>query len=72
MLAPLDKAKDYFDKKTEVLGGTRVFKGTRIPVDRIVFLVQEEKFLPEKLVEEFPKLSIEDIYYALWYVTKRK
>jgi uncharacterized protein (DUF433 family) len=67
---PKQEKKEVIDSKIDVLGGEEVFKGTRIPVLRVIHLVQSENKHPKEVqLEYFPELKIEDIYFALWYVT---
>ena len=66
MLSTKNRAKEYFEQKTNVVGGQRVFKGTRIPVERIIYLVDQENIHPKELIEDFPDITEEQIYFALW------
>lgn len=48
----------------EILGGKPVIKGTRVPVDLILELV-ELGYTPERIVEEYPHLSKDTITNVL-------
>jgi len=50
----------------KVLGGKPIFKGTRIPVYVILQMLRGEATF-EKIIEEYPRLSMEDIKAALDY-----
>lgn len=46
----------YIISHAEILGGKPVIKGTRIPVDQILFLLKEG-FTIEAINEEYPQLT---------------
>ena len=47
----------------EILSGTPVFAGTRIPLDQVIGLIR--KGTPDsELAEDFPSLNQEDLDYA--------
>ena len=50
----------------EILGGTPVFRGTRIPLDHIAGLVRKGVPLGE-ITEDYPSLSEQDIAFARVY-----
>lgn len=54
----------YIARSKEVLGGAPVIKGTRIPIERLVWLYQQG-YSEQNLHEEFPHISIEKIRGAL-------
>jgi uncharacterized protein (DUF433 family) len=47
-------------KSPDVLGGTPVFRGTRVPV-RTLFEYLEDNFSIEEFVELFPAVSIDHV-----------
>lgn len=48
--------KSYIVSDSEILGGTPVIKGTRIPVSRIIFLLKEG-YTIEAIHEDYPHVS---------------
>jgi uncharacterized protein (DUF433 family) len=50
----------------EILGGTPVFRGTRIPLEHIVGLIRKAVSMTE-ITEDYPSLSEKDIEYARVY-----
>lgn len=50
----------------EVLSGTPVFRGTRIPLDHIAGLMRKAVPMSE-ITEDYPSLSRQDIAYARVY-----
>jgi uncharacterized protein (DUF433 family) len=53
----------------EILSGTPVFHGTRIPLDHVAGLIQ--KGVPDsELAEDFPALNQEDFDYARAHATQ--
>lgn len=56
----------YITRKEGVQGGEPVITGTRTPVRSIVFYHKLGE-APEEIAEEFPHLSLAQIYAALSY-----
>ena len=55
----------------EILSGTPVFRGTRIPLEHVAGLIR--KGVPEaELKEDFPALSKADLTYARSHARARK
>ncbi len=50
------KIKDYINIDSEILGGTPVFKGTRVPVESL-FLHFEKGIPLDEFLEDFPSVS---------------
>ncbi len=48
----------------KILGGNPVFKNTRIPVSIIIQMIRDGASF-DKIIQEYPRLSIEDIKSAL-------
>lgn len=48
-------------------GGRPVIRGTRFPVSSVVSYVLRQGTTPEELVEEFPHLTLAQVYDALSY-----
>ena len=60
---------EYFGRievNPKILGGKPVFKGTRIPVYIILQMLRGGATF-EKIIEEYPRLSVDDIKAALDY-----
>lgn len=60
----------YIEEKEDILGGTPVFKGTRIPLERVYYLATEQNYSLGDIKEDFPALKEEAIAFALWYSKK--
>jgi|HubBroStandDraft_5_1064220.scaffolds.fasta_scaffold56449_3 uncharacterized protein (DUF433 family) len=54
-----------------ILGGTPVFRGTRVPLEHIAGLIRNGVPSAE-IAEDYPALSTQDIAYARAYVRKAK
>lgn len=50
----------------EIMGGKPVIKGTRIPLYIIIQMVRDGLSF-DKIIEEYPRLTVEDIQAALDY-----
>lgn len=60
---------EYFGRieiKPKILGGKPVFKGTRIPVSIGLQMLGAGAHF-DKIIEEYPRLSVEDIKAAVDY-----
>ena len=60
---------DRIEIDVEKLGGKPVIKGTRIPVALIIELLADG-LRSEKIIKEYPELSLEDIRAALLYAAR--
>ena len=59
----------YFDRITidpKILSGKPVFKGTRIPISIVLRMLRDGATF-QKIIEEYPRLTEEDIKAALDY-----
>jgi len=54
----------YISRRKEILGGAPVIAGTRIPIERVVWLYTHG-YSEKKLHQEFPHVKIEKIRGAL-------
>jgi len=54
----------YITKDPNILGGKPVIKGTRVPIDQILFLINDDYPL-EAIHELYPHISIETIKGAI-------
>lgn len=61
--------KKYITSDKEILGGTPVIAGTRIPIERIYQLLKQGYSL-EKLHEEYEWVDQKKINYAIAYLLK--
>lgn len=59
-------------KDEEILGGAARIKGTRIRVSDIVISREYRTWSPHKIAEQFPTVSISDVYAALDYYEGHK
>lgn len=50
----------YITSNPKILGGKLVIKGTRIPIDQIIFLLKKG-FTLEAIKEEYPQLRMETL-----------
>ncbi len=53
-------------RNAEVLGGKPIIRGTRVPIDLIVGLV-DNGVSAREILEDYPDLSVEDIDAAIAY-----
>lgn len=53
-------------------GGRPVIRGTRFPVSSVVFYILRQGMTPEELVQEFPHLTLAQVYDALSYYYDHK
>lgn len=58
----------YISKTKEILGGAPVIAGTRIPAERVSYLVKQG-YTEKNLRKEFPGLSVKKIRGALFELT---
>ena len=56
--------KNYIVIDSQILGGTPVISGTRIPVERIKELVKQG-YTTESLKEEYPHVGFKKIQYII-------
>jgi uncharacterized protein (DUF433 family) len=66
------KLENYHDlvKDPEVMGGTLVFKGTRIPVEA-VFVNLIEGMTLEEVADAFPPLTLNRLYGLVEWMGKK-
>ena len=57
---------DRITINSKILSGKPVFKGTRIPVSLVMKMLRDGATF-QKIIEEYPRLSEEDIKVALDY-----
>jgi len=57
----------YVNINPEILGGTPVIAGTRIPLERIYHLVRQG-YSTESLKKEYPHVEAKKIQYAISYL----
>ena len=60
----------YIVSKPQILAGTPVIKGTRIPVSRIYYLFQQG-YNNKEIQEEYPQLTKEKVNYVLGFTAKK-
>lgn len=56
--------RKYIVSDPDILGGKPVIKGTRIPIDQILFLLKDG-FTIEAIHEQYPHVSIKTISSAI-------
>lgn len=59
-------------KDPGIMGGAARIEGTRIRVSDLVVDHEYREWDPEKIAEQYPTLSISDVYSALKYYQKNK
>lgn len=57
----------YITSHRDYCGGSPVIAGTKFPVRSVVSYVLKQGLTPEELVQEFPHLSLAQVYDALSY-----
>lgn len=62
-----NKIKKYIVMDPEILGGTPVIVGTRIPIERVSNLVRQG-YTTSALKEEYPHVDPEKIQYIISYL----
>ena len=62
-----NKLKKYIEINPEVLGGSPVIAGTRIPLERVSSLVRHG-YTTNNLKEEYPQVDVEKIQYIISYL----
>ncbi len=63
---------NFFNKieiNPKILGGKPIIRGTRISIEFILELLNS-RMTPEKIVKEYPALTLADVYSAISYATK--
>lgn len=55
---------NYISSNPNILGGKLVIKGTRIPVDQVIFLLKNG-FTLEAIREEYPQVSFDTLSRAI-------
>lgn len=55
----------------DVLGGTPVIRGTRIPLERLVHLVGNGNVTVSHIKEEYPQLSASKVYKIMAYLMSK-
>jgi uncharacterized protein (DUF433 family) len=67
------KAKHlYVISRKDYCGGSPIIKGTKFPVRSVVNYVLKQGLIPEELVQEFPHLTLAQVYDALSYYYDHK
>ena len=61
--------KKYIDVNPEILGGTQVISGTRIPIERVYQLVLQG-YTTQTLKKEYPWVDAKKIQYVIGYLMK--
>lgn len=61
--ATLQRGRQRVVSLPAILGGTPVFRGTRIPVDHIAGLIRKG-VSEQEIAEDYPRLSVRDLAYA--------
>lgn len=59
--------KKYIDINPNILGGTPVVAGTRIPIERVYALIKQG-YSPQKLEEEYPWVESKKIQFLIAYL----
>jgi uncharacterized protein (DUF433 family) len=54
----------YIISDPDILGGTPTIKGTRVPIDRILFLLKDG-YTIEAIHEEYPHISVQTLSAAI-------
>jgi uncharacterized protein (DUF433 family) len=62
----------YIISRKNYCGGSPVIVGTKFPVRAVVHYVLKQGLAPEELVQEFPHLTLAQIYDALSYYYDHK
>ena len=57
----------YISKNPKVCGGSPVITGTRFSVRSVVQYVLRQGMTPEELVQQFPHLTLAQVYDAISY-----
>ena len=61
--------RKYIDINPEILGGTPVISGTRIPIERVYHLVLQG-YTTDTLKKEYPWVDAKKIQYVIGYLMK--
>lgn len=61
--------KKYIDINPNILGGTPVIAGTRIPIERLTNLVKQG-YTPQKLEDEYSWVEPKKIQYLMAFLMK--
>ncbi|HVF69702.1 MAG TPA: DUF433 domain-containing protein [Xanthomonadales bacterium] len=56
--------KKYVVSDPNILGGTPVIKGTRVPIERILFLLKEG-FTLDAIHDDYPHITVETLSKAI-------
>ncbi len=56
--------KDYISMNKEVLGGQPVFKGTRVPIDSLIWHLEKGISL-DQFLDDFPSVTKEQVIAVL-------
>lgn len=59
--------KKYITMDKDILGGTPVISGTRIPVERLSYLIKSG-YSEEKIMDEYPHVGVKKIQALLAYL----
>ncbi|MBS3817329.1 MAG: DUF433 domain-containing protein [Candidatus Thermoplasmatota archaeon] len=66
------KEKNDIVKDPEIMGGSARIKGTRIRVSDIAVDYEYRDWSPEEIADQYPTISLSDVYAALEYHHRNK
>ncbi len=67
-----DEEENKIVKDPDIMGGSSRIDGTRIRVSDIVVDYEYRDWSPEKIAEQYPTISLSDVYSALEYHHRNK
>lgn len=59
-------------RNKDICGGVPIVEGSRIRISDIAVLYDFEGLKPEQIADEFPTISIADVFSALTYYTEHR
>lgn len=66
------KEKNEIVKDPKIMGGSARIKGTRIRVSDIAVDYEYRDWNPEEIADQYPTISLSDVYTALEYLHRNK
>jgi len=66
----MTKSNKHIVSNPEILGGTPVIAGTRMPVSRIIHLLRDG-YTMESIVEEYPQIDLPTLQHVVNQVIKK-